>query len=934
MGDSQDPTIRLNEEDDLPAIDTSGLDAEDISAHHALPNDFARYDDFEMIDSGGMGQIFRATDPRIGRSIAIKTLRTVHVSDRKAVKRFQQEVRITGQLEHPNIVPIYDMGKTENTHFFCMKLVEGQSLAQILNEEHAALQQGSPPYDGRRHLPTFLKVCDAISFAHSRDIVHRDLKPANIMIGAFGEVLVMDWGIAKNMKQTQDLASPSNPVNAVPLQDSMDTVDGAIVGTLNFMSPEQAEGRIDDIDSRSDIYCLGIILYHMLTLHPPFRGATPIETIIQVSRGVFIPPSRCPRGGYIPNDLEAVVLKAMALDKESRYPSIVEMQQDIQAYLEGRTLGAASYTPIQIASKWIARNRKVVHAVLCVLILAAAAFTALRWNSHNTLQNRYREALLSAEEHRQSIANIKSLCQRQNTVDLSTGMERRDTPSERSQRENAIEHYVAAAGDLDRALLLKPGDALAQRRRQVVAIAIGQMALSGRDYLLAKQAFLQLETLEYSPKKIRAFLHQVRDAETELLDWRHQRIQAILEIIDRGLSHPARKPGSPLLPDFVFEVLSYRDPQTVGIMEENLQHLILKARRDRPEPVWSKAERDRATFLCRVLGRIGLPGCVSPLASWMGVVQDPQLAVEAGLALCNTRHPDAQKPLGQASNRFGASSPVWQQILPFFSRIPSSETDAEPETAGQHYGRGLKLQNRGNFEQALVAQTRAIELNPRHNLAYNARGRIRRSLGDMNGALADFDRAIELDPKHGHTYNNRGNARLANGDPNGALEDFNRAIELDPNPIGHFIGRGNARRMLKDLDGAIADYSRVLRFNPRFHMAYNNRGSTYHEKRDFDAALSDFNRAIELNPKYTSAYFNRGKTFQAKNRFDSAFADYNQALELNPRYWKAWWQLGILLAQRGQRAQALEALEKTRALAPPRFRSEIEQQIRRIKVNR
>ena len=370
-----------------------------------LPDKFLRYTDFEIIGSGGMGQILRATDPKIDRQIAIKTLHPKLLSNRSTLNRFQREARITGQLEHPNIVPVHDAGQSpDGTHFFCMKLVGGESLAEVLQGLSALHAERETAHDGTRLLPEFLKICDAMEFAHSRGVIHRDLKPANIMIGSFGEVLVMDWGLAKNvLSDTQEQTSCELEIQELDqehfrnyldtiIPDSTLTQDGTILGTLDYMPPEQAAGKVEEIDQQSDLYSLGAILYELLTLKPPLSGKLKIARLAQIIRGKFPPPRECNPEAFIPRDLEAVVLKAMAREKADRYPSVSEMKVDLQAFLQGRTLEAATYNPMQLLAKWIARNRKMCVGAAAVFVLSLTIFGLIRWNEARDRQQQFSAA--------------------------------------------------------------------------------------------------------------------------------------------------------------------------------------------------------------------------------------------------------------------------------------------------------------------------------------------------------------------------------------------------------------------------------------------------------------------------------------------------------------------------------------------------------------
>jgi serine/threonine-protein kinase len=294
----------------------------------------ARYESRGLLGKGGMGEVSLCRDRVIGREIALKSIapgESGSASDARG--RFLREARVQGQLEHPAIVPVYDLGKREDgAPFFTMKRVRGETLDEVVASARGAPEREH--WSRRRLLSAFSSACLAVDFAHSRGVLHRDLKPANVMLGDFGEVYVLDWGLAKLTGEAADAAA-ARPIDlaAGGTDSDVRTVAGAILGTPGYMSPEQILG--DPIDARSDVYALGTILFELLTLQPLHaeRGAAAIfESTL---RGPEARPSvRCPERD-VPPELERIVVRATDTKPERRFQSARELSEAIEAYLDG-----------------------------------------------------------------------------------------------------------------------------------------------------------------------------------------------------------------------------------------------------------------------------------------------------------------------------------------------------------------------------------------------------------------------------------------------------------------------------------------------------------------------------------------------------------------------------------------------------------------------
>jgi eukaryotic-like serine/threonine-protein kinase len=344
-----------------PALDIFNLGSELAGRYTYNSPDGA---DGAEIGRGGIGRVLLATDRHLEREVAIKELRLDLLPDAGAstedAVRFLSEARITGQLEHPNIVPVYEIGRrADGRLYYTMRVVRGETLGQALARAKALPERLAL-------LHHFSGLCNAIAYAHSRGVVHRDIKPDNVMIGEFGETIVLDWGIAKVRGQA-DVGARRAPEGVTAVTH---TAHGEIVGTPFFMSPEQALGLHGEVDEQSDVWALGVVLYQLLAGKLPFAGKTLAEVVAQIAGRE--PESVRKLEPLAPPELAAVVERALTRDKSKRYASARELVRDVEAFMSGARVRAYDYTALDLLKRFYRRHRPaaVVAAVALVAMLA------------------------------------------------------------------------------------------------------------------------------------------------------------------------------------------------------------------------------------------------------------------------------------------------------------------------------------------------------------------------------------------------------------------------------------------------------------------------------------------------------------------------------------------------------------------------------------
>jgi tetratricopeptide (TPR) repeat protein/tRNA A-37 threonylcarbamoyl transferase component Bud32 len=897
------------------------------------PDPGARLQLHGEIARGGMGAVFKGHDSDLGRDVAVKVLLETHQGRTAMLQRFLEEAQISGQLQHPGIAPVYELGQfADKRPYFTMKLVKGKTLAMLL------AARKSPEEERTRFLDIFAKICQTLAYAHARGVIHRDLKPSNVMVGAFGEVQVMDWGLAKVLKEggiaDEHKAREGADVSVIRTQrgggsstqeTGSRTQAGTILGTPAYMAPEQARGDVDLVDERADVFGLGAILCEMLTGQPPYVGMR--EEIADKSRkaelaDAFARLEDCAadrelialtrqclaaqlwqRPRHAGEVAERVTAYQQSVAERLRQAELAETEARARAGEEAKTRAEAE---ARLGAERRARRLTLsLAAAVVALLLGGGAFAFWR-NDRNTRNAEAVAALLGqAEEALQADDTAKA------QVALEAATKR--------SAEGGAEKHAERLGRLGADLALL---------RDLDAVDVFRWTLSGNDFPDPKK--LAKRTRE-------AVARFGADPETVSVDEAAARVSAsvvrprIVLALDRLLREGKSAGVRTLLRQLDAE--PYRDAVRDGVLADDRAKIEKLARRktaleqppgfaafmgesgaiapERRRQLLQAALRRRPGDL-RLLMTLGYsylytrPG--SPYLHARKETADERLRWYQAAAAAAPANAAAHGSLGVALFDKGQ---VDEAIACYRKAI-----ELYPTLARVHNNLGLALLARGQVDEGVACCKKAIALDPKNAVAHNILGSALGKKGRFDEAIACYRKAIALDPKLAQAHNNLGLVLAKRGQVDEAIACYRKAIALDPkNALAH-DNLGWALAEKRQWDEAIACLRKAIALDPRSESAHASLGLALAKKGQVDEAIACFKKAIALDPKLADTHFNLGVALFDKGQVDEAIACYKKAIEVDSKLAIAHYNLGVALKDKGQVDEAIACYRKAIALDP------------------
>jgi len=835
----------------------------DAEQRYQLVTNFAR---------GGLGQIWMANDGRLRREVAFKELLPNALKNRNALERFLEEAQITGQLEHPSIVPIYDIGYQENgTPFYAMKLVRGETMEKEIETFHQ-LPKGSPEWTltFRRLLANFIDICNALAFAHDRGVLHRDLKPLNVMIGAFGETLVLDWGLAKVFDvepiddeapistSTSDLGPddqtvvesaatglPTGTAIAEPSQSGASntgasvggqsqfsgsfgstrkmvhtdvrsagsqTMMGSVMGTPAYMPPEQAAGKLDELDARTDIYSLGGILYKLLTNQQPIARGKIREVLKNVKDGNIVPPRE--HDPSIGKPIEAICMKALATDREDRYDSALKIAADIEAWLADEPVSVYEDPWLIKAKRWAKRNPSTVYSVSSTVVVLIIVWIGSVWSHSNEMDG------------------IRSVAQ---------------TKSQLSAKAADDGDYVQARELLNEALGRTGehsdlNDIREFLRSRVQLVETDRLAKLGRETesKLAKSKSQILDGNYETARTMLAELATLLKDETELPDISAEVTRQTKTVTDALAQQEAVADTQAGFDDFLAELdqarirSSFPDEEDVTedakLAFEHVRTAMALFDLDKPEP-WAV-----------------VPEHFSERLPWTRQWREengqwPLQALREGTFELLLTAAEMEWWLAQNESNEGKAAAA-ERSLEWTAKAKSMEIPSQALLARE----ANYLQQAGRSEEAARVFDEAKQLEPTSALDFYLVAENLRVRGLFNEASKFYLKAQQLSPDHYWVQYYQGLCYLNLGEFGAAESSFSSCIARRPDYPWAYIQRSIGYARLGHFENAEFDLDSAEKLDPTLFSVFVNRGVLLLTQRKFDEALKNLEKARELKP--------------------------------------------------------------------------------------
>jgi serine/threonine-protein kinase len=915
-----------------------------------------RYQIQGEIAQGGMGVVLKGRDTDLGRDVAVKVLLETHAGRTELVQRFVEEAQIAGQLQHPGIVPVYELGQfTDRRPYFAMKLVKGRTLTALLAD------RADPAVELPRFTGIFEQVCQTLAYVHARGVIHRDLKPSNIMVGAFGEVQVMDWGLAKVLgeggvagehkdqpRPEASLIRTARSTDAGP--DGSQTQAGSVLGTPAYMAPEQARGDVDLIDERVDVFGLGALLCEILTGLPPFLGKT-AEAHRKARTAQLGDALRRLDDCGADRELVALAKRCLAAEPSDRPRHAGEVAATVTAYRQSVVERLRQAELARVAEEARAREAELTATQerrarrLTVALAASVLLTALVGGGGWLWLRADREARLAGERStvNEALNQATGLREQSRTATGPEAAALAAQAREQVQRARALVESGPADPTLAAQVHRLLGELEAEDRDRQLLAALDSVRLAQAETNTQENRYRLERGLPLYRDTLRAYGLPAGEVEAGEAAARIEAApaavrEALLAALDEWIAL-AEEPGSqveePHL-EWLRAVQATADSGGWGKqVREAAAEKDMSKRRKALERLAETADPERlpARALTRLAERL----------------QQNQAETSA---LNLLRRAQVQHPADFWVNHMLGNA-LKQQNPPELdgaTRYLTAAVALRPESAGAHYnlGNSLKDQRRGEEaiaeyhqalvldpryaaaranlgvaladqgkqEEALAEYRRAIALDPEYPGAHYNLGRVLMQQGKLDEAIAAYRQAIRLDPKFALAYYNLGLVRMSQGQPEEAIAAYRQAITFYPSYAPAHTNLGSVLQQQGKLDEAITEYRRAIALDPKLAAAHNNLGVALKDQGKWDEAIAECRRAIALDPSFAAAHGCLGNVFADQGKLDEATAEYHRALALDPSSARVHAGLGSVLQQQGKVAEAIAEYHRAIALDP------------------